>query len=64
MEGQAYNLMTRSYVPFEEAVEQQPGTDRWYIKMGHAGFNSRANNNDGYESQDAAMRAVRRYQQA
>lgn len=64
MSGMAYNLMTKMHVPFEDAVERQPGTDRWYIKMGHAGFNSRANNYDGYDSQEAAIRAVRRYQQA
>lgn len=59
---QAYNGLTRNKVPFEDAVHADG--DRWFIKMGFAGFNSRANNGVGYVSQEAAMLAVRRYQQA
>lgn len=58
----ADNLITHESVPFEDAVEFTRGS--WYIRLGFAGFNSRANNGDGYTTKDAAMRAVRRYQQA
>lgn len=36
------------------AVEQD---GRWFIAMGHAGFNTRANNDRGYASAAAAVRA-------
>jgi hypothetical protein len=58
----AYNHLTKRYVPLAHSVEEQGG--RWYIQMGYAGFNSRANNLNGYPWQTTAMRAVRRYQQA
>ena len=35
--------------------------DRWYITMGHSGFNSPANNRDGYASRDSAIAASLRY---
>jgi len=44
-----------------EAVKQNPVTGRWFITMGHPGFNSMANNRDGYVSMDSARTAVRRY---
>lgn len=43
-----------------EIVKQAP-TGRWYITMGHAGFNSSANNRAGYATQQAAMRAHLQY---
>jgi hypothetical protein len=36
---------------------------RWYIELGFAGFNSAANNRNGYETEAAALAAIRRYQQ-
>lgn len=43
-----------------DAVECRHG--RWYILMGFAGFNSRANNRDGYETREKAEAAIRKYQ--
>ena len=43
-----------------EAAKQAP-TGRWFITMGHPGFNSPANNRSGYASQSAALAAVRKY---
>lgn len=41
----------------------KPAPDgRWYITMGHPGFNSRANNANGYASRKAAVAAVMHYQ--
>jgi hypothetical protein len=53
----------------ETAVAQfHGGTDgyenydgRWYITLGHAGFNSPANNAGGYSSKAKALAAMRRY---
>ncbi len=42
-------------------ISQNPATGRWFITMGHAGFNSPANNRSGYVSQAAALAAHRRY---
>lgn len=36
--------------------------ERWYIKIGFAGFNSPANNRSGYASKTAAEAACLRYQ--
>lgn len=36
---------------------------RFYLTMGHAGFNSPANNRDGYVSKAAAVAASRRYEE-
>lgn len=36
--------------------------DRWYIDLGFAGFNSRANNYHGYKTKDAAEAAIRKYE--
>jgi hypothetical protein len=43
-----------------DATEQKG--DRWYIKMGFAGYNSRANNLDGYASKVRAEAAITRYE--
>ena len=40
-------------------VAQSPSTGRWYVTMGHAAFNSRANNDAGYTSAGLARAAVR-----
>jgi hypothetical protein len=37
----------------------QPG--RWYITLGHPGFNSRANNGPGYKNKKAAVAAFVMY---
>ena len=44
-----------------EAVKENPDTGRWYITMGHAGFNSKANNRDGYASDKRARLAMANY---
>ena len=44
-----------------EAVKLNPETGRWFITMGHPGFNSPANNGAGYHSKDSALKAFRRY---
>lgn len=45
----------------DEAAKQRPDTDRWYVTMGHPGFNSPANNGRGYATRGAALAAVRFY---
>ena len=42
------------------AVKEGPG-ERWFITMGHPGFNSPANNRDGYATQAKALGAVKKY---
>lgn len=42
-----------------ESVKQGP--DGWHITMGHAGFNTKANNGCGYKSEKAARAVVRKY---
>ncbi len=43
------------------AVGQWQKDKRWYITFGHAGFNSRANNRNGYASEAKAIAAMRKY---
>lgn len=43
------------------AVKERPETGRFYITMGHPGFNSPANNRDGYATHAKALAAIRRY---
>lgn len=43
-----------------ESVKVAP-TGRWFITMGHAGFNSPANNGFGYASRERARAASERY---
>lgn len=43
----------------EDAVEEKSG--RFYIKMGFAGFNTPANNRNGYASRSNALAAVTRF---
>jgi hypothetical protein len=45
------------------AVKQAP-SGRWFITMGHPGFNSPANNRDGYATREKALAAFRRYRAA
>jgi len=47
-----------------EAVKQNPATGRWFITMGHPGFNSPANNGQGYRTHANALAAIRRYSAA
>ncbi len=44
-----------------EAVKRDPATGRYFITMGHPGFNSMANNGDGYASERRARGAVWSY---
>jgi hypothetical protein len=44
-----------------KAVKVDPATGRWFITMSHPGFNSRANNHDGYATRAKAEAASRRY---
>lgn len=43
------------------AVRVNPTTGRWFVTMGHPGFNTPANNGRGYATWAAAAAAVRRY---
>jgi hypothetical protein len=40
----------------QEPVKQGPNGN-WYITMGHAGFNSSANNRSGYKTREGAIKA-------
>ena len=44
-----------------EPVKQRGDTGRWYITMGHPGFNSPANNAAGYSTSAAALASLNRY---
>lgn len=44
----------------KDAVKQAP-TGNWFITMGHAGFNSKANNGNGYKSKQLALRSMNFY---
>jgi len=44
-----------------EAVKQNPATGRYFITMGHAGFNSPANNVQGYATPRMARAAIMFY---
>lgn len=43
------------------AVKVNPATGRWFVTMGHPGFNTRANNGAGYKTWRAAAAAIARY---
>lgn len=43
------------------AVAQFPETGKWFITFGHAGFNSPTNNGLGYQTKDAAIKAMKHY---
>jgi hypothetical protein len=43
------------------AVKKNPETSRYYITMGHAGFNTSANNAMGYGTQEMAYRIIQKY---
>ena len=45
----------------DTAVAQYPETGRWYITFAHAGYNSPANNSNGYETKNKALASMRRY---
>jgi len=42
-------------------VKQNPETGRWFITMGHPGFNSYVNNRSGYATKETAIRLMRYY---
>lgn len=44
-----------------ETAKQDVVTGRWFITIGHAGFNSPANNNAGYATKWNAVATSRRY---
>jgi hypothetical protein len=44
-----------------QMVKRNLDTGRWFITMGHCGFNSRINNCNGYETKNRARAAVKRY---
>lgn len=46
------------------AVAQDARTGRWFITIGHAGFNSTANNRHGYSSAAVALAAHHRHLEA
>jgi len=48
------------YRVHETTVKQAP-SGKWFITMGHPGFNSPANNRSGYATRQAAEASVRRY---
>ncbi len=43
------------------AVAEFTETGRWYILFGHAGYNSPANNGNGYASKNKALVSMRKY---
>lgn len=43
----------------DEAVKQNPEGCRWFITMGHPGFNSAANNGRGFKTKHAAVVSMR-----
>jgi hypothetical protein len=45
----------------EEAVKQNPNTGRWFITIGHCGFNTPANNMDGFQTGLIARKTYHRY---
>jgi hypothetical protein len=55
-----WNYMDRREVAMEDAT-MELANNRWYIRTGFAGFNSRANNGDGYSTKARAEAAIRRY---
>ncbi len=45
----------------EDAIKKEPTTERWFITMGHAGFNSPTNHHGGYKDWRMARRSHRKY---
>lgn len=45
----------------EAPVKKKLDTGRWYITVGHCGFNSPANNKSGYQTRRTAIDAYTRY---
>lgn len=46
---------------FNERVPAIEHGGRWFITFGNAGFNSPANNRDGYATKASALKAIKRY---
>ncbi len=42
-------------------VKRDAGSGRWYITMGHPGFNTYTNNRNGYVTQNIALAIIRKY---
>jgi hypothetical protein len=55
-----FHLLSDTYVT--ECVELNPRFQRWFIKVGFAGFNTPTNNGRGYASKSAAEGVVLKYQ--
>lgn len=49
------------YGGHEDAVKQRKSDARWFITMGHPGFNSATNNGRGYRTYATAYAALDRY---
>ena len=43
----------------DEPVKQDAATGRWFVTMGHPGFNSAANNGRGFKTKLKAVESVR-----
>lgn len=43
----------------DEPVKQDVRTGRWFVTMGHPGFNSAANNNRGFKTKLKAVESLR-----
>jgi len=44
-----------------ESIKQNPRTGRFYITMGHAGFNCKPNNAEGFSTSKWAKRTISYY---
>ena len=47
-----------------EAVKRDPESGRWFITMGHPGFNNDRNNGAGYKHRSRALAAIKQRVQA
>jgi len=43
-----------------DAVKRSLNNGRWYITMGHAGFNTKANNGNGYATKNTALSTMKK----
>jgi hypothetical protein len=55
--SQTRNRLSGQY----DSPVEQGFAGRWFIKMGHAGFNSPVNNRLGYATKESALAAHERY---
>ena len=62
-EAMFFNNFTQKYeTECAEVKRGRCGLEAWYIKIGFAGFNTRANNRQGYKTKAAAEKVVRTLQ--